>query len=40
MLPVVPDLLPLVMNDVTVVYPSNGLKAKDGLVVAVGNNGK
>ncbi|XP_070177734.1 spermine synthase-like [Littorina saxatilis] len=38
--PIVPDLLSLVMNDVTVVYPSSELKATDGLVAAVGNSGK
>ena len=38
--PLYPDLLNLVMSDVSVVYPSNGLKTTDGLVVAVGDKGK
>ncbi|KAL8562108.1 hypothetical protein ACOMHN_041943 [Nucella lapillus] len=38
--PVVPDLLSLVMNDVSIVYPSNGAKTVDRVVVAMGNKGK
>ncbi|KAL8605657.1 hypothetical protein ACOMHN_066730 [Nucella lapillus] len=37
---VVPDLLSLVMNDVSIVYPSNGAKTVDRVVVAMGNKGK
>ncbi|XP_076439047.1 spermine synthase-like [Babylonia areolata] len=38
--PVVPDLLSEVMKDANVVYPGNGIKAMDDVVVAIGNEGK
>ena len=37
----VPDILSIMLSDVTIVFPGNGERAREGnLVIAVGNEGR